>query len=144
MRNRLVGPFVAGAIMIGGGLAACSSSSTGPSAGPDITGTWTLDTLTNAGVPVPIPPAQGTFTFTKDSVSIYLIVPVDTLGDLDTASGAGTYAITSKNLSVNTNNMLIGQATGTYRFANETAVPDTLKANFLANGFPVYVVVTRP
>ncbi len=125
--------------LLGGAVAGCSNS-TGPGVGPDLTGTWDLDSLAEAGQWAQ--GAQGTFVFTTDSVAIDLIVPTQT--GFDTLSGAGTYTHTDKALSVNTPpSSGIGQASGTYTFKDGGANPDTLRALFISSGVPIYVRVLR-
>jgi hypothetical protein len=141
MRIRQIVFLLAATGMLTGLSVACSDSG-GPGKGPDISGTWTLDSLNQSGVWVQ--GAQGTFVFTTDSVTIDFIIPTGAT-TADTLFGKGSYTITDKTLSVNTPPSTgIGQASGRYTFKDGGAAPDTLRASFISSGQPIYVRVLRP
>jgi hypothetical protein len=140
MRIRQIA-FILGATGVLTGLSVACSNSTGPGKGPDISGTWSLDSFANGGQPVL--GAQGTFVFTSDSVTIDLVFPLDSI-TLDTIMGKGSYTITDKNLNINTPVNVFGQANGTYTFKNGGAAPDTLTGSFISQGSTAYVRLLRP
>ena len=57
---------------------------------------------------------------------------------------AGTYTLTARKITVDTDAPLIGQATGSYTLRSSDVVEDTLYANLIAQGQQVSVAVTRP
>lgn len=128
-------------------VAACGSSSTDESKGPDLTGTWDLLSVDigNLGTPVPPPAASGQFIFSGGStVDITLNITSPPAPQVVAVSGTGTYTQTATKLNLNTGIPLIGQAAGTYDFVDGGAAADTLTVDMLASGQHTIVVVARP
>ena len=164
MRLRRVGFTLLAALLAGGTLAACGGDSGGPSGpAPDLAGTWTMVNLNIVGTNVP--GATGTFVFTADSLDITVVnvaLRSSGLGEYDvdftydnlsialdvpgqgSFGGAGTYTLTARKITVDTDAPLIGQATGSYTLRSSDVVEDTLYANLIAQGQQVSVAVTRP
>jgi hypothetical protein len=150
MRQRYLAFVLGGAVLLGGVLVACGGSDSGGPSGvactgnsPDLTGTWTLDTLEFVGQGAPLypPDATGSFVFTGDSVYVTLTVPNPSAPPptID-ITGAGKCTLTATQLNINGSG-LIGQASGTYTFID--AATDTLHASLVSTGQTIRVVVTR-
>jgi hypothetical protein len=146
MRQWSLGWIVGSVAVVGAALGACGGSdSSGPSgisctAGtPNLTGTWTLDSLDDGSGPLSPPAATGSFVFTGDSV--YVALNITGIGPID---GAGKCTLTATKLSINGSGA-IGQASGSYTFVDATPV-DTLHAILVPAAAPaesIRVVVTR-
>ena len=154
MRNRQLAMLLSGIFLLGGALWACgSSSSTGPSAigcaggTPDLTGTWTLDTIEFVGQGAPLypPTATGTFTFSHDTVQVTLNVPnPGAPPPTINIGGSGNCTLAGNHININSNSIVLGQATGTYTYVQEhPAAADTLHATLVSTGQTIRVVVTR-
>ncbi|HXI19551.1 MAG TPA: lipocalin family protein [Gemmatimonadales bacterium] len=142
---------VAAAALVGGVLSACSSSNgTGPGGGnvPDLAGTWNLVSLDigATGQPLTPPEATGTFSFTADSVTVDLAIASPPAPAPIAIQGKGSYALTPTTISINSNALLLGQASGSYTYVARPSagVADTLKASLVSQGTPIDVVVVRP
>lgn len=144
--------LLGGVVVLGGALAACGSGDSGGPSGvactgntPDLTGTWTLDTLEFVGAgPALYPPAAtGSFVFTGDSVYVTLTVPnpAPPPPTFD-ITGAGKCSLTATSLNIDGSGQ-IGQASGTYTFGEGGTEADTLNASLLSTGQAIRVVVTR-
>jgi len=141
MTKRMLG-LVAMAVIV----AACSSSSTDESKGPDLTGTWDLASVDigNTGQPIPPPAATGQFIFSGNTVDITLNIASPPAPQVVAVSGTGTYTQTATKLNINSGIPLIGQAIGTYDFVDGGAAADTLTVDMLSSGQHTTVVVVRP
>ena len=147
MRHRALSSILTAAGLIGVVLAACSDSSKESSIAcsggtPDLAGTWTLYTLDLGAGPIPNPPASGTFYFHDDSVDVDLNVPSPPAPQAIVIAGTGSCSLTGSRISINSNSVVLGQATGTFTFV-QTPGADTLKANLVSSGQTINVVVTR-
>jgi hypothetical protein len=146
MYKRMLGLVAAAAL-----VAACSSDSSGPSKGPDLTGAWDLVSVDigATGTPVPAPPAFGSFTFftnVKDSVDIDLNIPAPPAPAPGfSTSCTGAYTQTATKLNIISGCPGIGQAVGTYvlEAGGGPTGRDLLTVDMVASGQHTIVEVER-
>ncbi len=99
-------------------LAGCKSDSTSPTTSANLAGSYTLQSLTQAGVTLTPPAATGTLTLTATTYAVNLTITLPGQQPLQ-EQDAGTYTISGSQWSQSSTTIGI-QSVGTYTYSNGT------------------------
>ncbi len=115
MRKRSM-PVLAGLALFALVLAGCKGDSTGPGASTDLSGTYSLQSLTQSGLTLGPPLATGTLTLTSTNYTLNLSINIPGQ-QAEQIQDAGTYT-TSGSSWTQTSTTLGVQSVGTFSLSN--------------------------
>ncbi len=115
MRKRFIpvlGGLAATVLLLG----ACGSSSTSPGTSTDLSGSYTLQSLTQSGFTLSPPLATGSLVLTSTNYTLHLVIAVPGQ-PADTVNDAGTYTTSGTAWTQNSTTLGV-QSVGTFSLSN--------------------------
>ncbi len=118
MRRRFI-PVLTGLAVAVGLLTGCGKSSTNPATSTDLSGSYTLQSLTQSGITLAPPVATGTLVLTATNYTLDMTVPNGT-GGTQQVQDAGTYTAKSDGTWSQSSTTSSTQSVGTYTLSGST------------------------